>query len=644
MALHGWHSGERIIRQKLGLDHDPSTLMLYMSIDGDLPADHGVFHSTRLPFVPVTTLDAEGRPWGSILASGDGNPGFIQNSKYTTLNIDAKVWDGDPIVENASKFSEGDEMLVAGIGIEFTTRRRNKFAGKLTKLRRANDTMQMELVVNQAIGQALNCPKYINVRDLIPHPITSPKIIYNETHLSPADRLPPELIQLILQSDTVFLGSSYHAPPGESHLYPSHLGMNQRGGRPGFIRVASDGRTVVLPDFSGNRFMTSLGNIESTSLASLTFVSFTTGDVLYLTGTAENLCGPDAQALMPFQNALTTVYLTGYTFVRDALTVRQRAGTLPQPSPYSPPIRLLAEEGTGISTLFKEQEPITALLTRVDIHSSTIATFTWESSTALKIIPGQAVILDFTSLLGKQQYQHMAAYKPSSVNDDRLRTWTVSRTSGKRNFSLTMREKTNGVVTGALFSIARKVAQLKPEALRDTRPLNLTVRVAGVTGAFTLPDSEATIGNGELGLVVPQASLQPPQPQLLWVAGGIGVTPFLAMLDDLRKAERTRDIHLVLATREPEIFIPMILELIPHDSHHRVTFDVFSNNTSEHPAHPNVSLTQHAGRIPQTFWDGLCISGDVFVCGPESFEKDIWQALTAVGVDAAKIKTEGFEY
>jgi hypothetical protein len=72
-------------------------------------------------------------------------------------------------------------------------------------------------------------------------------------HLSPEDRLPDEIIAFIQQADTVFFGSMYTARTEDKELFPSHVGMNQRGGRPGFIRVSpSDGRTVVLPDYSGN--------------------------------------------------------------------------------------------------------------------------------------------------------------------------------------------------------------------------------------------------------------------------------------------------------------------------------------------------------------------------------------------------------
>lgn len=97
-----------------------------------------------------------------------------------------------------------------------------------------------------------NCPKYINLRDTIPHSFTSPKIVHRRLNLAPDDRLPQDIITLILEADTVFFGTSYEAHEEDETLFPSHVGMNHRGGRQGFIRVVpSDGRTVVIPDYSG---------------------------------------------------------------------------------------------------------------------------------------------------------------------------------------------------------------------------------------------------------------------------------------------------------------------------------------------------------------------------------------------------------
>ncbi|KAJ6625412.1 hypothetical protein B0H10DRAFT_2161916 [Mycena sp. CBHHK59/15] len=648
MALNGWHPGENIIHHKLNTFNDYGVSNLFMSISGDLPPEHAEFHSTCLPFVPVTTLDELGRPWGSILASKDGKPGFIRAPRYSMLTVDANLWVGEPLIENSKLFGRDGPMLVAGIGIEFATRRRNKFAGAISRLETANNSTKLEFRVNEAIG---NCPKYINVRDLIPHPNTAPSVAYHRLHLSPGDRLPDEAISFITASDTVFFGTTYKAQVKDSMRFPSHLGMNQRGGRAGFIRVVpSDGRTVVIPDFSGNRFMTSLGNIEATPLASLTFVDFVSGDILYLTGDAENIVGPEAHQLMPLQKTLTTIHVTGYTLVRDALPVRQRPGTSPERSPYSPPIRLLAEEAPR-AALFDKSEHPTALLFKIELHSRSIATFTWEVSAELQITPGQAVIMDMAPLVGVPAYRHMAPSKPTSVNDDSIRTWTVSSAHGAagptRTYALTMREKPGGSVTGSLFAIARKLAEVRPEALEDARGLELRVGVVGVTGDFVLPepDAGATISDAALGLALPP-SLAEPRRKLLWIAGGIGLTPFLSMLKALAGTRAGWDIRLVLATAEPDVLVPLVEAAFgaePSDDVH-LAVDVFSRaDVPEVDA--RIALRRHVGRVPREFFEPAVVDGrEVYLCGSPGFEKAVMSALAVGGVPEAAVRREGFEY
>jgi hypothetical protein len=70
------------------------------------------------------------------------------------------------------------------------------------------------------------------------------------------DRLPSDVIDMITSSDTVFLGTYFSASVDEARINPSHVGINHRGGRPGFVRVLPDGRSIVIPDYSGNRLMT----------------------------------------------------------------------------------------------------------------------------------------------------------------------------------------------------------------------------------------------------------------------------------------------------------------------------------------------------------------------------------------------------
>ena len=61
--------------------------------------------------------------------------------------------------------------------------------------------------------------------------------------------------------------------------------MGHRGGRKGFVRVDNDG-ALTIPDFPGNRYFNTLGNIVVTGRAGVVVPAFETGDLLLLTGDA----------------------------------------------------------------------------------------------------------------------------------------------------------------------------------------------------------------------------------------------------------------------------------------------------------------------------------------------------------------------
>jgi len=149
-AVAGWHRGELAIQKKLGFD-GPS-IYGWKMIKAEMSEQHRTFHTTRLPFIPVTSLDERGRPWGSILAGPEGNLGFTSSASFTSLDFHARFWDGDPFLENMQSHQNDGKMLIAGIGIEFSTRRRNKFAGYVYSVERAGDLHEVRSVVNQALG------------------------------------------------------------------------------------------------------------------------------------------------------------------------------------------------------------------------------------------------------------------------------------------------------------------------------------------------------------------------------------------------------------------------------------------------------------------------------------------------------------
>lgn len=407
--------------------------------------------------------------------------------------------------------------------------------------------------------------------------------------------------------------------------------MNARSGLPGFIRVSpTDGRTIVLPDYSGNRFVSSLGNIEATGLVGFTIISFRTGDVLYLTGAAENLVGPDALKIMNRHAAITVMKVTGFTFVKDALPFRQQSGIPVERSPYSPKIKYLVEE-SGTESI--QSEARKAELKSVTQLSDDLAVFKFsvlprKNNSKLRIRPGQAIVLDFMDWIGPPQYQHMSDAKPSLLNDDRVRTWTVSKVDQANDvawFELTMREVKGGAVTGALFDIVRGSSKSYGSSITPEKAV--VVEVVGVTGDFCLSG---------------------PGVSALLVAGGIGITPFLAMLDALATQEcPTRsDIRLALATREPEVMVELLrglLARLPSDI--RITMDIFTHVLDfdlNLPHRESQRISVHHGRIPAEYWIEAAGYNDVFICGPNGFGDSAVEGLQDAGVSLQRIQREGF--
>ncbi|KAJ5369274.1 uncharacterized protein N7496_009034 [Penicillium cataractarum] len=635
-ALHGWHPGELAIQRKLGF---ADAVRDHWSIVGNfMPAQHRIFHTSNLPFIPVTIQDDHGRPWASIVSGLTGSVGFVKSPDARTLSVLARLWEGDPLLDAIRTWKSlkgrdhitSEKFLTAGLGIEFSTRRRNKFAGHIRGVQQVSEfDYEIDLAVTETIG---NCPKYINIRKLDPYPHTRPVVAYRNQQLSPHEKLPDEVVDFILQADTAFIASFYKSEKRTADMYPSHAGMNARSGLPGFMRVRpSDGRTVVIPDYSGNRLVTSLGNIESSGLAGLTIVSFTTGDILYLTGTAENHVGPAALKIMARHASLTTVKVTGYTLVKNALPVRQQPRTSVERSPYSPKIKYLVEETESETSDYEGHQ---AYLQEAVQLSFDLAVFKFKVATkpgasGINIRPGQAIVLDFMDWMGPPRYQHMANSAPESINDDRVRTWTVSSAHEGQNmtsFELTMRKMPGGAVTGALFDA------LKNHPLtRWGQPIKFdnSVRagIVGITGDF---------------------SLSPEKVNELWVAGGIGITPFIAMLQALgeRGPAAQGNISLVLATREPEIMLQLIqpsLAKMPPTV--KVELEIFTNDFDFDTRvinSPNVKVTLHQGRVKPAFWATVPKDNKFFICGPNSFGDSVVNGLQAAGVQPSQIHREGF--
>ncbi|KZP29060.1 hypothetical protein FIBSPDRAFT_816407 [Athelia psychrophila] len=642
-ALKGWHPGEQAVQALMNL---PARVSITAVVNA-LPEQHQIFHSYRLQFIPVTTLDPLGRPWASILAPRDGGDRFIECQGQSSLTIHANVWDRDPILCNMSRYKSrvglaSGAPLLSAVGLEPSTRRRNKFAGIVSDVVLEGTALSLKVDITQALGL---CPKYISVRTLVPYPSTTPRVVHHIFNMGDAERLPMEVIDFVHSADTAYLATSYVAVPRDKENFPSHVSTNHRGGRAGFVRVRPcDERTLVLPNYSGNRLMNSLGNIHITPLAGLVFPSFDDGSILYVTGQAKTLYGPEAEAIMPSIGVITTIRVTGYTLVRNALPLRHASTCTVERSPYSPPVRYLAEETSPTESF----EDVSLSFVKAQVHSDNLATYTIRASrSVISVKPGGNVVLDLSEFLRLKSHQLVEWQEgPHTRNDDCVRTWTVSippTTSDPCSFAITVRNVKGGLITPILHNVFSNAIGAKP-TVQDISHLEISAKLRGIGGELPVPEPIAVCDGGR---------------RLLWVAGGIGITPFLALTRHISALVKQTyglwDIVLVVSAREPDIILDLINDSLsplgtdmPIDL--RFTIHLFSSVpfALKKAAVPRfVDLEVHVGQVPndgKLFQDIGSATREPHICGPLPFVLNCMAGMGNAGVKPEDIKRERFTY
>ncbi|GAA4337379.1 hypothetical protein GCM10023165_15350 [Variovorax defluvii] len=269
-TAQAWHEGERQLQARAGVagrmaEIGPRVLRDFM------PDQHRSFFA-QLPFLVTGSLDDERQPWASMLAAP---PGFAHSPDPRHLRIDALPMPGDPL---AGALAPG--APVALLGIEPHTRRRNRMNGTVDAL----DGRGFSVEVGQSFG---NCPKYIQARE--------PVFVGGgeAAHFGPlADRLDARAQAMVRAADTFFIATA-HPSAGEAGEPAQGVDVSHRGGRPGFVRLDGDG-TLTAPEFIGNFFFNTLGNIAVNPVAGLLFVDFDRGDLLQVAVKAQVLWdGPE---------------------------------------------------------------------------------------------------------------------------------------------------------------------------------------------------------------------------------------------------------------------------------------------------------------------------------------------------------------
>ncbi len=564
-----WHAGEIAMQRSAGVVARMAEVGR-RNIRDHLIDQHRAFYP-QLEFVVLGTVDPAGDAWATLRA---GPPGFLHAPDPSHLAVDMPREDDDP-----AEAGLGDGAGIGLLGIELATRRRNRLNGTI----RCRSARGFTVEVEQAYG---NCPQYIQAR-----PATFVREPSAPASAAPAvsRRLDDRARAMVADADTFFVATYRNREDGHREVDVSH-----RGGRAGFVRVGTDG-VLTVPDFAGNLFFNTLGNMTANPRAGLAFVDFATGDLLQMTGTAEVVT--DSPEIAAFQGAerLWRFTPTQVVFRADALPLRFALAD----GGWSPNAlatgtwREAAEHGEAAARAGRWR-PLR--IARVVEEAEGIRSFYLEPVEGEAIVPSKAG-------------QHLPIrIVPEGSAAPVIRSYTLSSAPSDRYYRLSVKDE--GLVS-------RHLHGLQVGAIIEAR---------APAGAFTIDAAER-------------------RPAVLLTAG-IGVTPMLAMLRHVVHeglgSGRMRPCWLFYAARSvaERAFDREIAELVDAAGGALRRVRVLSRPGGavagrDYEAAGHIDAALLAAKLPSA-------DCDFYLCGPGAFMQDAYDALRGLNVADERVHAEAF--
>ena len=557
-----WHEGEKFIQEKLGVAERMEGVGQRVIRDF-MPDQHRQFYA-QLPFMVLGSVDAEGDAWATFI---EGRPGFMSSPSPTTLDIAARP---DPLDPAARGMLDG--APVGLLGIEMHSRRRNRMNGVLSGLAQG-----FRVEVDQSFG---NCPRYIQLRDFSFARDPQVAVPGQREELTTLDARARALIE---QADAFFV-ATYADRDDRRQVDVSH-----RGGKPGFVRVGEDG-LLTIPDFNGNLFFSTLGNIHLNGQAGLLFVDYQNGDVLQMTGDAEIIY--ESPEIAAFQGAERLWSFRPRQIVR-------RPGGLALRWAFQP-------DGEAESSLMTGDWQQTAERLRVAERASQ-----WRRFRVSRVVRESSSINSFhlepedgAGVLPHLAGQHLPIrVRMEGTDKPLIRTYTLSSAPSDGHYRISV--KRDGLVSGWLHEHLHEGDILEARA---------------PAGDFTV-DASST------------------RPAIL-LAGGVGITPMLAMARHLhyegRRTQRMRPVALFYAARSKQErafdqeLAALDISLI------RVLSDTQgAKEGRDYDA---------AGRIDMALLSRHLPFGDheFYLCGSPAFSQALYDGLRGYGVADDRIHAEAF--
>lgn len=560
-----WHVGEKQLQAHVGVDERMEVLGRRV-IRSEMPDQHRTFYQ-QLPFMLYGAVDAEGHPWASVL---EGEPGFANSPEPGQLHFSSLPAGDDP-----AQLSDG--AAIGLLGIELHTRRRNRINGRVGGLS-ANG---FAVTVDQSYG---NCPQYIQLRQFrtvpLADPTTRPPQYLNE--------LDDAAKAVIAQADTFFV-ASYVDVEGERSVDVSH-----RGGQAGFVQV--EGNRLTIPDFAGNLFFNTLGNLLINPRAGLLFIDFNSGDLLQLSGRTEIILeGPQVEA---FQGAerLWTFHVEHVVRRAAALALRWRFDGV-SPTSLLTGTWAQAKARLQAKALGDQWRPLRVV--RIEAQSHNIRSIYLEPA-------------DGAGLPLFQAGQHL----PLRFNIDgevHIRTYSLSSAPSDDFFRISV--KRDGRVSSHLHE------QIRVGDLLEAR---------APQGHFTVAPHERR--------------------PLVLLAAGVGITPLLSMLREVvYQGLRTRRIRPTLfvqssRTLADQVFVPELSRLLEDAGDAVRVVRLLSQPEPEAREGEDFDVS---GRIDVGLLKNLIEAEDYdqvdfVLCGPGSFTQGLYDSLRELDIRDARIHAETF--
>jgi len=406
-----FHEGERLVQEKRG-DADVQR-WAKGAIRSFMPDQHRTFFEEQ-PFLVVSARDSQGRPFATLL---EGGAGFVRSPDATSLEIAARPAPGDAL-EGALK--EGADIGL--LGIELATRRRNRANGTVA----SSGESGWRFALGQSFG---NCPQYIRSRKYWWSPERSAGTVSRGKRLTAAQQ------SWIGSADTFFIATGYR---GDGANPAFGMDVSHRGGERGFVEVLDD-RTLRFPDYAGNRFYNTLGNILNDPRAGFLFVDFASGSLLQLTGRAGIDWDSEAVADIPGARQLVTLEIDEIVELGSVLRLRWQ----------------------------EDAEPARDLrLVRKDRESADVTSFYFETRDGGPLAPFQAgqhlpIELHLAGGLGKVQ-----------------RSYSLSGSPGDKHYRISVKREPQGLVS---------------RILHDGLDVGAVIGSGKPAGDFNLPDDDAPL-------------------------------------------------------------------------------------------------------------------------------------------------------